>query len=346
MSVHPTPAPALEVRGIPRVGVRIAGTGHHVPEGRLTNDDLAKLMDTSDEWIVQRTGIRERRVCDASKGESTTWLSTEALRKAIKSARIDPEELDLVIVASVSGEMTCPATACRVAANVGAGGAAAFDLMAACSGFVYGSQVAHDMIRAGSHRAVAVVGCDVMSRIIDYGNRSTAILFGDSAGAAIFKATDDTTRGLIAATMHADGSRWHDLYLPRTLSDIPEGADPAPVKMGSLQMNGREVYKFAVGTFASLIEQTLQKAGVTPDQVDMYVCHQSNARMLESARDRFGIPHDKLYVNIDRFGNCSAGSVPVALDELRAMGKCAEGELVMFVAFGGGLTWAASLWRL
>ena len=334
------------VRATPHVGVRIAGTGHHVPEGRMTNHDLAQLMDTSDEWIVQRTGIHERRICDASKGENTTWLATQALTKALASARIAPTDLDLVIVASVSGEMVCPATACRVAANIGAGHAGAFDILAACSGFVYGSQVAHDMIRAGSHRTIAVVGCDVMSRIIDYHNRAVAILFGDSAGAAIYRATDDTTRGLIAASMHSDGSRWHDLYLPRVISDIPEGADPAPVRMGALQMNGREVYKFAVGTFTGLIAETLEKAGVTADDVDMFVCHQSNARMLESARERFGIPHEKMYVNIDRLGNCSAGSVPVAFDELRAKGKCAEGDLIMFVAFGGGLTWGASLWRL
>jgi 3-oxoacyl-[acyl-carrier-protein] synthase-3 len=328
------------------VGVRIIGTGHHVPEGKLTNFDLAQMMDTSDEWIVQRTGIHERRICDASKGESTTWLCTKALEKAIAAARIDATEIDLIIVASVSGEMTCPSTACRVSANVGATKAAAFDILAACSGFVFATQVAHDMIRAGSHRTVAVIGCDVMSRIVDYHNRAVSILFGDSAGAAIYRATDDTTRGLIAASMHADGTRWHDLYLPRTLTDIPEGADPAPVKMGALQMNGREVYKFAVGTFTGLIAQTLESAGVTADDVDMFVCHQSNARMLESARERFGIPHEKMYVNIDRFGNCSAGSVPVALDELRQQGKCAEGDLIMLVAFGGGLTWGASLWRL
>jgi len=333
-------------RVAPRVGVRIAGTGHHLPEGLLTNEHLTRLMDTSDEWIVQRTGIRERRICDASKGEGPMWLCTHALEKAIADARIAPTDIDLIILASVSGEMTCPSTACRVAAKVGASNAAAFDILAACSGFVYGAQIAHDMIRAGSHRTIAVIGCDVMSRILDYHNRAVAILFGDSAGAAIFKATDDTTRGLIAASMHADGTRWHDLYLPRHVSDIPPGADPAPVRMGALQMNGREVYKFAVGTFTGLIEQTLEQAGVTPEQVDMYVCHQSNARMLESARERFGIPHEKMYVNIDRLGNCSAGSVPVALDELRKSGKCREGDLVMFVAFGGGLTWAASLWRV
>ena len=328
------------------VGVRIAGTGHHVPDRVVTNDDLATFMDTTNEWIVQRTGIRERRVCDPLKGETTTWLATRALEKALADANLTGADLDLVILGSVTGEMTCPASACRIAANVGAGHAAAFDLLAACSGYLYGLTVAHDMIRSGTFRTVGVVGCDVLSRVLDYENRAVAVLFGDSAGASIVRATDDESKGMIAGAMHADGSRWHDLYLPRSPLDCPEGADMGVVRMNTLQMNGREVYKFAVGTFSNLIESTLEKAGISADDVDMFVCHQSNARMLESARQRFGIPEEKLYVNIDRFGNCSAGSVPVALDELRKAGKCREGDLVMFVAFGGGLTWSAALWRL
>ncbi|MBL0927660.1 MAG: ketoacyl-ACP synthase III [Phycisphaerales bacterium] len=327
-------------------GVRIAGTGRHAPEGRLTNADLEKMMDTSDEWIVQRTGIRERRVCDPTKGESTTEICTLALKKALADARMDPKELDLLILGTVTGEMTCPSTACRVAAAVGAGDAGAFDLMAACSGFVYGLNIAHDLIRAGSYRNVAVVGCDVMSKVMDYENRNVAVLFGDAAGAAVLRATDDPGKGMIAGTMRADGSKWQELYLPQAERDFPPGADRTAVKVDALQMNGREVYKFAVGTFSRVIEQTLDRAGVKASDVDMFVCHQSNARMLESARDRFGVPPEKFYINIDRYGNCSAGSVPVCLDELREQGRCREGELVMFVAFGGGLTWAASLWRL
>lgn len=327
-------------------GVAILGTGHAVPDRVLTNDDLASFMETSDEWISQRTGIRQRRVCDPSKGENTTWLSTRALERALESAGVPGDDLDLVIVASVTSEMTCPASACRVAAGVGAGDAGAFDLVAACSGFVYSLIVAHDMIRAGTHRTIGIVGCDVMSRVLDYENRAVSVLFGDSAGAAVLRADDDPARGLVARAMHADGSRWHDLYLPRTPEDCPEGVCASEVRLNSLQMNGREVYKFAVGTFSNLIASTLDKAGLSAEDVDMFVCHQSNARMLESARSRFGIPEDKLYVNIDRFGNCSAGSVPVAFDELRQQGKCQNGDLVMFVAFGGGLTWSSALWRL
>lgn len=337
---------SLRTRPTPTVGVRIAGTGCAYPEGRLTNADFTRMVDTSDEWIVQRTGIHERRKCDITKGESATPLCTLALQRALADARMDPKELDLVIVGTVTGEMMCPSTACRVAANVGAAGAAAFDVTAACCGFVYSLNIGHDLIRAGAFRNVAVLGCDVMSETMDYTNRNVCVLFGDAGGAAILRATDDVSRGVIASGMHADGSGWRDLYIPRRERDVANEEDHSIFKPDKLMMRGREVYKFAVGTFPRLIEQTLEKAGITAMDVDMYVCHQSNARMLEAARERLGIPAEKLYMNIDRFGNCSAGSVPVCFDELRKAGKCQEGDLVMFVAFGGGLTWASSLWRM
>jgi 3-oxoacyl-[acyl-carrier-protein] synthase III len=176
--------------------------------------------------------------------------------------------------------------------------------------------------------------------------RGTAIIFGDAAGAAVLQATDDTSRGIIAQTMHADGSGWKHLYIPRQPRDFPSDVEPSEQKLGRMHMNGREVFKFAVGTFSDLIAETLEKAGLKAEDVDHYICHQSNARILESARERFGIPSEKMYVNIDRVGNSSAGSVPLCLDELRAAGRVQEGQIVMFVAFGGGLTWAASLWKL
>lgn len=348
---QPGPAPAkatLRRADPPRVGVRIAGTGSCLPENRLTNDDLMLLFETSDEWIKQRTGISERRVVDVTKGESALTLSSTALRRALDDAKIAATDLDLVVVATVSGGMPCPSTACRVAANVGAGNAGAWDVLAACSGWVFAINTVHDLIRCGSYRTIAVVGCDVLSPIVDYtsSGRGVSILFGDAAGAAILRATDDTGKGIIAQAMHADGSRWKDLYIPISQPDIPAEADRAVVKTRCLQMNGREVYKFAVTTFTRLIEETLEKAGIGPEAVDHYICHQSNARILESARERFGIPHEKLYVNIDRVGNTSAGSVPLCLDELRVAGRVRDGQVVMFVAFGGGLTWASSLWQL
>lgn len=332
-----------------RRGVRIAGSGSYVPERRLTNADLERMMDTSDEWILQRTGIRERRLIDPAKGESVSTLSAEALRRALADAKIAPTDVDMLIMATVCAEMACPSSACRVAEAVGLGTAAAFDITAACCGFVYGLNLAHDLIRAGNYSTIAVIGAETLSQYMDYSTegRTTAILFGDAAGAAIVRATDDLSRGQLAQIMHADGRGWKDLYIPRNLDrDLPPGADRATNKVGVMQMNGREVFKFAVKTFQELIAQTLDKAGLKAEQVDQYICHQSNARILEAARERFGLPQDKLYVNIDRFGNTSAASVPLCLDELRKSGKVHEGQIVMFVAFGGGLTWASSLWQL
>jgi 3-oxoacyl-[acyl-carrier-protein] synthase-3 len=331
-----------------RVGVRIAGTGSCLPETRLTNRDLSLLMDTSDEWIRQRTGISERRIVDLEKGESATVLSSRALQRALADAKMEARELDLVIVATVSGEMTCPSTACRVAATIGAGHAGALDISAACSGFVFALNTAHDLIRGGNYRTIGIVGCDVLSQLMNYSDagRGVAILFGDAAGAAVLRATDDLGLGIVAQSMHADGSRWGDLYLPSAQRDLPKDADRTIVRTRCLQMNGREVYKFAVTTFVKLIEETLAKAGIGAEDVDHFVCHQSNARILESARERFGIPAEKMYVNIDRVGNTSAGSVPLCLDELRSQGRVKDGEVVMFVAFGGGLTWGSSLWQL
>lgn len=330
----------------PAVGVRLAGTGHALPETRLTNADLERVLDTSDEWIVQRTGIRERRVCRRERGEGVHSLALDAARAALADARVDPADLDLVILSSVTGDTLVPATSCRIAADLGADRAGAFDLAAACSGFVYGLNIAHDLIRGGAYRTICVIGCDAMSRIVDPSDRRTVILFGDAAGAAVLRPTDDTSKGVLAQCMHADGSRWRDLYLPHSRLDIPEGDDPDDTPLHCLRMRGREVYKFAVITFSDLIDETLAKAGLVADDIDLFIAHQSNARILESARERFGLPEQKMYVNIDRYGNSSAGSVPLCLSELRAAGRVGDGNLVMFVAFGAGLTWASSLWRV
>jgi 3-oxoacyl-[acyl-carrier-protein] synthase III len=329
-------------------GVRIVGTGSCLPDRKITNADLERLMDTSDEWIVQRTGIRERRAIDPATGESAMTLCTAAAQRALKDAGLAGKDLDYLVVATVSMEMTCPSTSCRVAHLIEAGTAGAVDVTAACCGFVYGINMAHDLIRGGSYSTIAVIGCDILTPLMDYNTegRATAIIFGDAAGAAILRATDDTSKGIIAQTMHADGRGWKHLYIPRQSRDFPPEADPTDRRLGKMYMNGREVFKFAVGTFSDLIAETLEKGGLTPEDVDHYICHQSNARILEAARERFGIPHEKLYVNIDRVGNTSAGSIPLCLDELRSAGRVKEGQVVMFVAFGGGLTWAASLWQM
>ena len=331
---------------IPRRGVRIAGTGSALPSGTITNADLATIVQTNDEWIVQRTGIKQRYICDPAKGESNLSLCTEALRLALVDAKMDADQLDLTICGTMTQDLRCPSTACMVAANLKAGTAAAWDLGAACCGFTYSLNIAHDLIRVGTHKAIGVIGADTISSIMDYTNRGVCILFGDAAGAAVVTATDDQTKGIIAQVNKADGSGWHDLHIPATTEHFLPETDLAVAKLGCLQMNGKAVYKFAVSTFQELIAETLAKANMTVDDIDMFVCHQSNARILESARERFGIPNEKLYVNIDRIGNTSAGSVPLCLDELVKAGRVKPGMVVMFVAFGAGVTWTSSLWQL
>jgi len=341
--------PASPVRSlppIPSVGVRILGSGSAIPSGILTNDDLADIVQTSDEWIFQRTGIRQRRMCDHSKGESNQSLCTAAMAGALADAKLTVHDLDLIIAGTITQDYRCPSVACMVAAALGSTKTAAWDLGAACCGFVYSLNAAHDLVRVGTHRRIGVIGCDTISAITDYTNRGVCILFGDAAGAVVIGATDDTTKGCIAQVNKANGSGWQDLYLPTWIDNIPANADLHTVKIGCLQMNGKAVFKFAVSTFQELIAETLAKVNMTSDQVDMFVCHQSNARILEAARAKFGIPEEKLYVNIDRIGNTSAGSVPLCFDELMKAGKIKPGMKVLFLAFGAGVTWTSSLWQL
>ena len=325
-------------------GVRILGTGSAVPERRLTNADFARMMDTSDEWIKQRTGISERRVLDL-RTEGCSTLAQRALERALVAAGIKATELDFVIVATVTMEMTCPSVACRIAGAIGATNAAAFDLGAACSGFVYALNTAEAMIRAGRARTIAVLGAEAMSSIIDYTDRSVSILFGDAAGCAIIQAVPDSTKGCIYQHMGADGSGWHALYIPRRQSDVPAEDADNPIRLGSLRMNGKEVFRFAVTKFKEVIEDAFKKTNLTPADVSQVICHQSNIRIIDSAREKLNIDPSKIYVNIDRYGNSSAGSVPLCLDELWRDGTITPGKPFMMVAFGGGLTWASSVWN-
>ncbi|MCA9300190.1 MAG: ketoacyl-ACP synthase III, partial [Phycisphaerales bacterium] len=331
---------------VPDIGVRVCGTGSQAPSKVMTNADLEKVMDTSDEWIVQRTGIRERRLATRENGESTLTMATSALRKALDHARMSADELDLVILATMTPEMPCPASSNRLVAAIGAGNAGGFDVSAACCSFVFALNSAYALLRTGLYRTIGLVGADTLSKFMNYDDdgRSTAILFGDGAGAAILKVTDDTSKGLLAQQMHSDGERWSDLYIPMIAADRREEEPDA--RLGTLQMNGRSVFRFAVSTFQELIADTLDDAGLTPDDIDHYVCHQSNARILGAARERFGIPEEKMCVNIDRYGNTVSASVPLVFDELMQQGRIKDGQRVMFVAFGGGLTWGSSLWQL
>ena len=330
------------------IGVRIRGTGSSAPKRHLTNADLEKMVDTSDEWIQQRTGIKERRICDPET-EGTFTMSRDSLTNALDAAGLKGSDLDLVIVATCTPEMTCPSVACRVAAAVGAIPAGAFDLTAACSGFVYGLNIADTMIRSGRYRRIGVIGADAMSSVIDYTERTISILFGDGSGAAVLEADENPERGCLYQLMESDGSDWHSLYMPRRQVEAAEGETtqgPCDIDLGRLRMNGREVYKFAVNKFRQIIEDALEKTGLGIDDVSQFVCHQSNIRIIESACEKLGLDRDRVYTNIDRYGNTSAGSVGLCLDELTRSGKCSEGEIVLFVAFGGGLTWTSSVWRM
>ncbi|MCH2132303.1 MAG: ketoacyl-ACP synthase III [Phycisphaerales bacterium] len=326
-------------------GVRLVGTGSAVPGRVLTNDDLSKILDTSDEWIRQRTGIRERRICSESD-ESVFSLQRDALQRALDDAGMKGSDLDLIICASVTSEMTCPSNACRVAAAVDAAPAGAFDMVAACSGFVYALNVADSLVRCGRHRAIGVVGCDAMSKVVDFEERTVSVLFGDAAGAAIVVRDDDPSKGSVYQTLNADGSGWHSLYLPRRETDIPAGSPESDIRLGYLRMDGRDVYRFAVSKFKEVIEDAMASTSLTPDDIAQFICHQSNIRIIESAKEKLGLPDDKVYINIDRYGNTSGGSVGLCLDEIRRAGRISDGDTIVFVAFGGGLTWASSVWNL
>ncbi|MCX5659978.1 MAG: ketoacyl-ACP synthase III [Planctomycetota bacterium] len=324
-------------------GVRLAGTGMAVPAKVLTNQELATRVDTSDEWITQRTGIRQRHA--AAKGEDVRTLSTAAVRQALGEAGMEPKQLDFLIVGTLTPEMVCPSSAARVVADLGAVPAGAVDISAACSGFVYGMNMAAGLIESGFYKTVAVVGAEVLTRLVDWKDRRTCVLFGDGAGAAILTASDDDQQGLLYQTMASNGDGWQELYVPREESDIPPKAEFSGA-YNTLQMNGREVYKFAVHTLEKTIDDALNAHGLKASDLAAIIPHQSNARILESARERLGLPPEKLYINIDRYGNTSAASVPICLHELRSAGRLKQGELVLFVAWGGGLTWSSSLWRL
>ncbi len=325
-------------------GVLLAGTGISLPVKVVANADLAKSVDTSDEWIVQRTGIRQRRI--AGEDETVRSMATDALRQALDASGLAPTDLDLVICATLTPEMGCPSTAARVVAELQAVPAGAVDLSAACSGFVYGINHAWALIQSGVCRTVGVIGVEKLSGIVDWEDRRTCVLFGDGAGAAVLTAGGRPEQGCLYQSMGSDGSRWEVLYLPQSKRDLPVETNGFSGKFNTLQMNGREVYKFAVTTLQACIEEALKACDLKPTDLAMIIPHQSNSRILESAREKLGLPEDRLYINIDRYGNTSAASVPICLHELRSEGRLKEGDLVLFVALGGGLTWSSSLWRL
>ncbi len=322
---------------------RIKATGSYVPRKRLTNLDLEKIVDTSDEWITARTGIRERRI--AAPAEACSDLALKAARRALKAGGVKALDLDLIMVATVTPDTFVPSAACVLQSKLGASKAAAFDVNAACSGFIYALSVADSFIKSGRCGNVLVVGAEVLSRVTNWQDRSTCVLFGDGAGAALVGQAPDETGGIISVNIYADGNMGDLLMIPAGGSRMPASQDTLKNNLHYLQMSGNETFKIAVKTLESLVRNTLEASGLTPSDISLFVPHQANLRIIRATAERLGIPMDRVAVNIDRLGNTSAASIPMALDEAVRSGRVKSGDYVLLEAFGGGLTWASALLR-
>jgi len=319
---------------------KIVSTGAYLPEKVLKNSDLEKMVDTSDEWITERTGIRERRIAD--KNQTASDLACEASKRAIERAGVGAEDIDLIIVATVSGDMPFPSTACFLQDKLGALNAAAFDINAACSGFLYALTIADNFIKAGTHRKVLVVGTEVLSKVTDWDDRATCVLFGDGAGAVILEPTDED-RGILSTHINSDGRMWELLYLPGGGSRNPSSCDSVGQKLHYIKMKGNETFKVAVRTLEELVIKTLEENNLDSSRLSLLIPHQANLRIIQATADRLKIPMEKVIVNLDKFGNTSAASIPIALDEAVVNNRVKSGDYVLLEAFGGGLTWASAL---
>ena len=321
------------------VGVSITGLGAHVPERVMTNDELSTMMDTSDEWIMERTGIRERRI--AAPDEALSDLALPAAKESLEDAGVAAADLDLVIVATVTPDMAFPATGAILADQLGAENAAAYDLSAGCTGFMYAVAQAYGMLAGGLGQRALVVGGDILSRILDWSDRSTAVLFGDGVGAVVLERVAEG--GFLGFELGADGSGGQQLYLPAGGSRTPATAESVAERLHFVQMNGREVFKFATRVLVSSAEAVLAECGRTIDDVDVYVPHQANVRIIEYATEKLGIPEDKVVIDVDRYGNTSSGSIPLALADAKREGRLQPGRLVLMTGMGAGLTWGSGL---
>lgn len=324
------------------IPVGLLAVSHHVPERIVTNKELEGRLDTTDEWISSRTGIRERRI--ANDDETSSSLGIQAATKLLAKSGCSPEDLDLVIVATMTPDTLLPATACRVQAAIGAVNAGAFDVSIACSGFAYALSLGASYVSSKIAKKVLVVGADVMSRVLDLEDRNTSVLFGDGAGAALLGEVQPGY-GLLAQELGSDGSGGHHLT-------IPAGAGARPPKQGALsgqdftlQMNGREVFRFAVKVMGDAAVAVIAKAGLKPEDISLFIPHQANKRIIEAASKRLGLCESKVFVNLQKYGNTSCASIPIALSEAVESGRIQEGDRVLSVGFGGGLAWGAQVWR-
>ena len=322
-----------------RIYSRIAGTGSYLPSKVLTNDDLSKIVDTSDEWIASRTGIRERHI--AAEGETTVDLGLQASLRALEAAGVDASEIDLIVFGTTTPDLVFPSSACLLQQRLGIAGCGAFDVNAACSGFLFALSVADKFIRTGDAKTVLVVGAETLTRMVDWTERTTCVLFGDGAGAVVLKADAET--GILSTHLHADGSKKELLWNPVGVS---VGFDTSAHNAGvRIEMAGSDVFKYAVKALDSVVEETLEANGLDRHDIDWLIPHQANLRIIEATAKRLDMPMERVIVTVDRHGNTSSGSVPLALDEAVRSGKVQRGQLLLLEAFGGGFTWGSALLR-
>ncbi|MBN1465388.1 ketoacyl-ACP synthase III [candidate division KSB1 bacterium] len=321
---------------------KIVGTGASIPEKVLTNFDLEKMVDTTDEWITSRTGIETRYI--VQDGQCTSDLGTEAALRALKDARVKAKEVDVIIFATITSDVGFPATAVFVQKNIGAHNAAAFDIQATCTGFIYGLEMADAFIATRRAKTVLLIGGETLSRITDYSDRNTCVLFGDGAGAAVLQPSDDD-RGILATYTRSDG-RLHNLLMMEGMgTKNPPTAQNYHEKMQYIQMEGRDVFKHAVTCMGDAAEMILVKAGLSQADVDLLIPHQANIRIIDATAKRIKLPPEKVYVNVNKYGNTSAASIPIAIDEARRNGRLKQGDVAILVAFGGGFTWGSAAVR-
>ena len=325
----------------PIQSVIITGTGAYTPDNVVTNDDMAKIVETSDEWIRTRSGIGERRF--AAKDETTSQMALAAAEKAIEASQTDRNEIDLIIVATMTPDMPFPSTACLVQSKLGLGNITAFDLQAACSGFIYALNTASNMIRSGAYKKALIIGAEKMSSILDFEDRTTCVLFGDGASAAILEPSSKPNVGILSNITGADGSNPELLYQPAGGSACPPTLESVNARQHFIKMNGKEIFKLAVRVMGQVSSDILERHGYTAEQVDLVIPHQANMRIIDSLAKRMELPMEKFHNNLDRFGNTSAASVGLALDEAFRQGRIHSGALVLLVAFGAGLTWGSTL---
>lgn len=326
-----------------KIGVKILSTGSYVPEKILTNFDLEKMVETSDEWISTRTGIKERRILD--KSQDTSDLAYNAAVKAIEKAKISVDDIDLIIVATISGDAPMPSTACYLQKKLKAFNATAFDIAAACSGFIYGTTIVKGLIESGLYKKVLLVGVEALSRVTDWTDRNTCVLFGDGAGAMIFEASE-TEEDIVSSYLGSDGSFTELLNIPGGGSINPTTEETVKQRLQFVKMQGKEVFKVAVTKMAEAALKAQQIAGLTDKDISLYVPHQANLRIIDAVIKKSGIDKDKVYINVQKYGNMSAATTIVALDEAISEGKVQKGSLVELVAFGAGLTWGACILKI